>query len=208
MFRRPLFFLFALTLALAAAGVSALPTAAQSYCMSVSSRLYIGAQGVVTPGLPNVLRAQPAQGTGGILAYIPAGGIFTVLSGPTCNNGITWWEVNYSGVSGWTPEGQWSTYWTEPVYTPTPAPTSTVCDLRPRLAPGMTAHVTPGLPNRVRSSPGYNGRVLGYIPERGSFTVLSQPAWVTGTYWYQVNYNGLVGWTAEGSGCTYWLEPG
>jgi hypothetical protein len=25
--------------------------------------------------------------------------------------------------------------------------------------------------------------------------------------WYQVEQNGVVGWTAEGRGSTYWLEP-
>lgn len=202
MFRRIIILIFALVLA----GMSAAPSDAQAYCMSVTSRLYPGAQGRVTPGLPNVVRVEPVQGNGNaILAYIPAGDVFTVLSGPACGNGITWWQVEYSGVIGWTPEGQWSTYWTEPVYTPTPTPV--VCSLPPRLLPGSWARVTPGLPNRLRAEAGFSGRVLGYIPAGGYFSVLSDPVCVGNVYWYQVNYNGLIGWTAEGRGYTYWLEP-
>jgi len=205
MIRRTLVITLALILSLTAVAVSS--TQAQAYCMSVSSRLYVGAQGRVTPGLPNVLRAEPVQGNGNaIFAYIPAGGFFYVVGGPACSSGITWWLVTYNGVTGWTPEGQWNTYWTEPAYTPTPVPTNPVCGV-PRLTSGMIARVTPGLPNRLRSNPGYNGYVLGYIPGGAYFTVLSQAAWANGSYWYQVNYNGLIGWTAEGRGCTYWLEP-
>ena len=29
-----------------------------------------------------------------------------VLSGPVCANGLTWWQVNYRGMIGWTVEGQ------------------------------------------------------------------------------------------------------
>jgi hypothetical protein len=30
---------------------------------------------------------------------------------------------------------------------------------------------------------------------------------VNGLTWWQVDYNDTVGWTAEGQGNTYWLEP-
>ncbi len=219
MFRRITLLIFALTVTLTAAGVSAFPTQAQTYCMTVPSRLMIGAQGVVTPGLPNVLRDQPVPGGGAILAYIPASGVFTVVDGPECNNGITWWQVDYDGVIGWTPEGQWSTYWTEPAVdsevtaspaaatAPTTTTTPTQCLLAPRLTVNAPAQVTPGLPNRVRVAPTFAGRVLGLIPGGGVFTVLSEPECADGVYWYQVDYNGLIGWTAEGRNTTYWLAP-
>ena len=28
-----------------------------------------------------------------------------------------------------------------------------------------------------------------------------------GFSWWLVNYNGIVGWTAEGQGAEYWLRP-
>jgi len=205
MFRRTFILLFALIVAFAAVNVSS--TQAQTYCMSVGSRLYAGVQAMVTPGLPNVLRAEPVQGNGNaILAYIPAGGVFTVMNGPACNGGITWWQVSYNGVIGWTPEGQWNTYWAEPItYVPTPIPVS--CPLPPRLYSGSVGRVTEGLPNRLRLDPTLNGRVLRYIPAGGFFTVMSNAVCADGMYWYQVNYNGAVGWTAEGRGNMYWLEP-
>ncbi|MBK9750918.1 MAG: SH3 domain-containing protein [Chloroflexi bacterium] len=215
MFRRITLLIFALTVTLTAAGVSVFPTYAQTYCMSVTSRLAIGAHGVVTPGLPNVLRDQPVPGGGAILAYIPAGGVFTVVDGPECNNGITWWQVDYDGIVGWTPEGQWSTYWTEPAVnseaTASPAAsvptTPTQCTLAPRLTINDPAQVTPGLPNRVRVAPTFAARVLGLIPGGGVFTVLTEGVCADSVYWYQVDYNGLIGWTAEGRNTTYWLAP-
>lgn len=79
------------------------------------SRLTVGQRGRVTPGLPNNLRSQPStQST--LLGQIPGGGVFTVLDGPRCDPaGMAWWQVNYNGIIGWTPEGQGQTYWTEPV---------------------------------------------------------------------------------------------
>lgn len=79
------------------------------------SRLVVGRQGIVTPGTPNRLRAQPSS-TAQIIGQIPGGGIFAVIGGPVCDpTGIAWWQVNYSGVVGWTAEGQGSVYYVEPL---------------------------------------------------------------------------------------------
>ena len=74
--------------------------------------------------------------------------------------------------------------------------------------------MTPGLPNVVRSAPGTtatgsNSVVIGQIPAGGVFYVLSGPVCGSdGRSWWQVNYNGLTGWTAEGEGYgNYWVEP-
>lgn len=203
--RRTLFLVFALLLSMGMR-VSVTHAQAQTTCMSAPTRLAVGMQGRVTPGLPNVLRAEPVQGGNTILAYIPAGGVFAVLAGPACGGGITWWQVSYNGVTGWTPEGQWSTYWAEPVLS-TPTPDPAVCALPPRLAPGVSAVVTPGLPNRMRVEPALSGRFMLFIPAGAAFQVLSAPVCANGMYWYQVNYNGAIGWTAEGRGSTYWLQP-
>lgn len=84
----------------------------------------------------------------------------------------------------------------------------------PRLAVGMVGRVTstPALPNSLNSMPGRpstnpaNYR-LANIPVGGTFTVLNGPVCAEGYWWWQVNYNSQVGWTAEGQGTTYWLEP-
>jgi uncharacterized protein YraI len=77
----------------------------------------------------------------------------------------------------------------------------------PRLTVGAQARVTPGLPNKVRAAPSMAAAQVGQIPGEGVFTVLSGPACGDGYRWWQVNYNGLVGWTANGSGGEYWVEP-
>jgi hypothetical protein len=43
------------------------------------------------------------------------GDIFAVLEGPICAQDKAWWKVRYGGVEGWTPEGDATTYWVEPL---------------------------------------------------------------------------------------------
>jgi len=170
-------------------------------------RLGIGGQGRVTPGLPNLIRSQPNSGAGSaIVGRIPGNGVFTVLSGPSCDGaGRLWWQVNYNGVVGWTPEGQGSVYWVEPY-----APQGGICPLPGRMVVGRQGYVLPGLPNALRSQPysGGNSTVLGYIPGSAIFTVIGGPSCDDqNRLWWQVNYNGVVGWTGEGEGNNYWIAP-
>jgi uncharacterized protein YraI len=75
---------------------------------------------------------------------------------------------------------------------------------------GGLGRVTPGLANALRSQPSRSASisaVIGQIPAGGVFSVLNGPVCADGFAWWQVNYNGQVGWTAEGQGTTYWLEP-
>ena len=78
-----------------------------------------------------------------------------------------------------------------------------------RLTPGTNARVTlyPNQPNRIRSDASFYGTVTGYIPAGGTFAVLSGPYCNGYTNWWQVSYNGLTGWTPEGQGNEYWVEP-
>jgi uncharacterized protein YraI len=168
-----------------------------------TTRLTIGMQARVTPGLPNVLRDQPMQGSySAIIGQIPAGGGFIVVGGPACNNGMNWWQVNYNGLIGWTPEASsYGEYWTEPIY---------CAVVQPRLTPGMQGRVTPGLPNVLRTLPqrGTASTIIGEIPGGSLFSVISGPQCNEGMSWWQVNYNGLIGWTPENSTFgEYWLEP-
>jgi LysM repeat protein len=168
---------------------------------TLTPRLTVGAQGHVIPGSSNALRSLPGRGsTGVVIGEIPGGGMFSVLAGPQCADGYYWWQVNYNGVIGWTAEGQGSTYWIEPQVT---------CTLTPRLTVGAQGRVIPGSSNALRSLPGTGGTsvVIGQIPGGGLFSVLAGPQCADGYYWWQVNYNGVIGWTAEGQGSTYWLEP-
>ena len=101
--------------------------------------------------------------------------------------------------------------------TPIPAQAQTWGDscqsaLPPRLVPGQQGRVTPGLPNLLRTQAGIYGgsQVIGSIPGGGYFNVVygyaSQCA--NGMWWTLVNYNGIQGWTPEGSSYgVYWTEP-
>lgn len=83
------------------------------------------------------------------------------------------------------------------------------CSLAPpaRLAVGQQARITPGLPNKVRSSPGTGAAQLGSIPGEAMFNVTGGPQCADGYRWWQIDYQGLVGWTASGSGDEYWVAP-
>jgi serine/threonine protein kinase len=76
-----------------------------------------------------------------------------------------------------------------------------------RLIPGDFARVVPDdESNRLRSGPGTSNRQIDRIPSGGFFRVLDGPVCADGFAWYQVNYNGTVGWTAEADDEEYWLE--
>lgn len=76
-----------------------------------------------------------------------------------------------------------------------------------RLIAGGQGRVLGSEPNNVRAEPTVNSARLGEIPGEGVFVVLAGPVCADGYAWWQVDYNGLVGWTAEGEGSVYWLEP-
>ncbi|MAS37009.1 MAG: hypothetical protein CL610_23620 [Anaerolineaceae bacterium] len=176
---------------------------------ALATRLTIGGQGRVTPGLPNLLRSAPGTASNSqVIGQIPGGGQFAVLSGPQCgNDGRWWWQVNYQGLIGWTAEGEGTnTYWTEPIYS---GPLSCPGFLPSRLTAGATGRVTtvPNLPNRIRANPGFNANVLGQIPAGEQFWIANGPFCAENTAWWQVSYAGIVGWTAEGQANTYWLQP-
>ena len=76
-----------------------------------------------------------------------------------------------------------------------------------RLTVGGQGRVTPGVPNKLRSAPSTSAEQTGNIPGEDIFTVIGGPQCADGYLWWQVNYNGQIGWTASGSGAEYWVEP-
>ena len=76
----------------------------------------------------------------------------------------------------------------------------------PRLEIGAIARVTPGDANNVRDLPARGGALVGQIPGGQSFRVLDGPVCADGFAWWQIDYEGLIGWTVEGNQSAYFLE--
>lgn len=91
-----------------------------------------------------------------------------------------------------------------------PPPQSTTCPgfVTSRLWPNTFAQVTPGASNNLRAEPSSASALVGTIPGEGVVAVLIGPTCAGNMAWWQVQYNGLIGWTAEGQGSDYWLQPG
>jgi hypothetical protein len=86
---------------------------------------------------------------------------------------------------------------------------ATVCPgfLPSRLTIGQPGRVTPGPANNLRAEPSIQSQKIGQIPGSGEFMVVDGPVCTPGMAWWQVEYNGIIGWTGEGQDDTYWLEP-
>jgi uncharacterized protein YgiM (DUF1202 family) len=169
-----------------------------------------GATATVTGAYRLNVRNAPSAVTGIVLTRISRNETYGIVGR---NSNTSWWQINVNGTIGWVnaryvtarnaqnvPITTGST-----VTTPIPA----VCSFapQPRLNVGRLGRVTPGLPNNIRALPTSTSVRLGQIPSGGVFTVVSGPQCAEGLYWWQVNYNGVVGWTPEGGSGQYWLEP-
>lgn len=86
---------------------------------------------------------------------------------------------------------------------PTATPTTCPGNPPPTLVVGEVARVTPGNGNRIRQEPLTSSAQLGRIPGGESFMVLAGPQCGEGYTWWQVDYDGIVGWTADDG---TWLE--
>lgn len=140
----------------------------------LSSRLNVGMQARVTPGLPNNLRST-ASTSGAWVGSLPSGTLMTILSGPQCNGGILWWQVNANGLVGWTGELQASTYWLEPATDGTT---------------GAIATINTSFLN-VRSAPNASAYILLQVSRGQTFTVVGRRS---DNRWLQISANGVVGW--------------
>lgn len=171
----------------------------------LQARLVPGEYAVLSPGQNNNVRYSWSANSEFFGEIFP-GEIVYVHDGPVCNEGYNWYLVSNEFIYGWTAEGYNGQYWL------TANIDFTNCWNSPpaRLTPGSKGSVLPGSPNRIRAQPGIgNSAVLGEIPGGGQFSVDGFPVCGDdGRRWYPVTYNGISGWTAEGEGNTYWVQPG
>ena len=76
-----------------------------------------------------------------------------------------------------------------------------------RLQIGGNGIVLPGDPNNIREEATSSSPVIGVIPAGATFAVIEGPVCADDLAWWNVNYEGTIGWTAEGVNSTYWLAP-
>ena len=89
-------------------------------------------------------------------------------------------------------------------------PGTTCAGNYPRLLPGVWAQVAPGDPNRVRSEPSKTAEIIGQLYPGTTAFVIEGPVCADGLVYWKVEHStitGGAGWTAEGDGKEYWLEP-
>ncbi|MCA9904420.1 MAG: hypothetical protein KC547_11225 [Anaerolineae bacterium] len=147
-----------------------------------------------------------AEAPGGELALEVGAGV--IVEGPACVGSAAWWRVaDESGRSGWVPEIYNNAY----LMNIRRGGVSTfICPAAPlpRLQVGTDARVLPGLgANNLREEPIADAARVGSIPEGEIFHVIGGPICRSGHVWWQVEYQGVSGWTAEGEGGAYWLAP-
>lgn len=131
----------------------------------------------------------------------------TITDGPQCVENATWWQgQDENGLIGWIMENEGADYLLNSdgnnrlVYCPGAPKT--------RLFVGAQGTVVPGLgANNLRADSDLESEVVGQIAEGTVFTVLNGPVCADGYAWWNVSYNGIAGWSAEGEGSTYWLSP-
>ncbi len=172
----------------------------------------------VATGALNV-RAVPDPVNGAIITRIYRGQTYAVVG----RSGLsTWWQLDVNGTIGWVngsyvrvQNGQYAPVtWngnTGDVATPGPTPTlpAVQCPgfLPSRVTIGGYARVTPGLPNNLRAEASTSGAWVGSVPGGATVYVMLGAVCGPNTAWWLVSYNGVTGWTMEGVGNVYWLEP-
>ena len=92
---------------------------------------------------------------------------------------------------------------------PNPGPGLTQCAGAPvpRLHAGGQGRVLPGVTIRIRATPGTSATIYAQMPPGTVFSVVAGPNCGDNYTWWQINYNGIVGWIAEGTGADYYVEP-
>jgi uncharacterized protein YgiM (DUF1202 family) len=170
-----------------------------------------GAYMTVTNAYRLNVRGTPDPINGVVLTKISRNESYSIVGR---NARSSWWQINVNGIIGWVNASYVTAVNTTNVpitsgsaVVPTSTPIVSACSPAPRLSVGKIGRVTPGLPNNIRSDANTGSTLLGQIPAGSLFFVVSGPTCAGGSYWWQVNYNGVLGWTPEGAGSQYYVEP-
>jgi hypothetical protein len=125
----------------------------------------------------------------GTVSAVPNTGALSE-SRSTSQPGLAW------GPTGWR------------IRTDRPAPSApAACEQTPRLVIGGLARLSTDDLKALHLAPDINSGTAGDIPPESILTVLNGPECAAVYNWWQVNYNGVIGWIPENEGSIYWLEP-
>ncbi|HLV35284.1 MAG TPA: SH3 domain-containing protein [Spirillospora sp.] len=191
------------------------------------SRLTVGEDAIILPDVSRLNLRQQPDITSAVIGRIPGSSLIHVVGGPECDPvaGIVWWQVRFGDQTGWAAESQRNLYFISPVtdelipVTPEPAAIiaepaegEAICpDLPPsHLAVGQEVRVTLSDIARLnlRGEPGLSSPVIGVVQNGNIVTVVDGPACgPDNIIWWQVDYQGVIGWAAENVDSFYILAP-
>ncbi|MFN4032389.1 MAG: peptidoglycan DD-metalloendopeptidase family protein [Fimbriimonadales bacterium] len=150
-----------------------------------------GRVGVTASGNPLNVRSTAC---GAVVGSVQSGVGGQVVGGSQGCNGLTWWQVSWQGVQGWSAQGANGATYLVPlpgsgVYPSVSAPQAYTVQVGPD-ATGLN----------VRSGPGTNYPIIGSVSAGATGTTLAVfNDTAQGIVWWRVRWsNGLEGWSAEG----------
>ncbi|MCQ3930541.1 MAG: hypothetical protein DPW16_08765 [Chloroflexi bacterium] len=201
------------------------------------SQLVVGMEAIVAETVPAPLNLRQAPTPNGIILQVmPAGTTMTVVGGPECDSGYTFYQVELdTGLQGWAAEslGSFDGYFLIPKAESRQTETPSVAQVPVEIPVGMTyfalgiAACTDGKPTlmqingraivsqnvpaplNVRTRP-VDGEIVTTLPAGTEIGILDGPLCGGGHTWYEVLLpDATIGWASEslGTEAYYFLEP-
>lgn len=201
------------------------------------TQLVIGMQAIVSQNVPAPLNLRDTPSPSGtVLQAMPIGTTMMILSGPLCDSGFTYYQVELdNGLQGWAAESAvgFEMYFLDPKSESLQTDTPSVVQDPVEIPPGMTyfalgvAACADGKPTRVqvngqaivskdvpaplnvRARP-VDGDIVTTLPAGTLLGILAGPLCGGGHTWYQVLLpDATTGWASESLGTEsyYFLEP-
>jgi uncharacterized protein YraI len=147
----------------------------------------------VTTGMLNV-RSAPNIVTGAILAKIPRGSSYGIVGRNTDNS---WWQINVNGTIGWVNGSYVSAANTQSVPV-----TSGGSQPQPQPQQPVSGYTVTTVANvNLRGGPNTAHGILTVIPRGRIVPIVGR---VADNSWWQVNYNGTVGWVSAMYAVAQW----
>jgi len=171
-------------------------------CPSALPHQLVDAEYGVIKGDGLRMRDNPTLGAT-LITQLPEGQAFSVLAGPTCADGYTWWQITADEVTGWVVQGSDTEYWLARVDTPAPEATAEVegscpAGSSPQFTEGDRIHAVDNKRVNVRDASSLDGVALGQVTDRDFATVVGAlPECTDDQVWWLVDLNGTLGWVLE-----------